>query len=518
MKYNRFARLNSKKINEYLKESNPPYEMAKLFPYLTTRSVNMDNRHTISSFKTMIKKYKYCYGLYNNCIASLKTKDSLIYDTHFQIDNKVYVFTNISPYEIDMIDCYLIYDRDAVIASISNEDNIETQGIVSKVLYDLNKRKISKSVLQNLASFCKAIDFIPNNYTDILKPMNTDKNPITKSLFEEFRWRCLVNGYGIYKNEYDSINNTLICNYKDKVEDNYSILASINRYYHINAIIANMEKQKAQLEKLLEFQKYNLQLNKKKLIADIVNSKEFEASLIFTEDRHFNIRLLFDEKLTDMKQLLKIYAFLQESHSKDYKKLFNKYRQSFSKWKTQQILRKFKNEYNQLIIKRDALNSLEENVYQYLNSLQSIKKEYDKNLGDNGIANDGFGYMGDGFYDHHWEDDPDAVQEKRMEESWLRQAEEDAHNDYKDAYLNYEYECECEHDNYMDELDGIRFYKMQELFEDLNLDIDIDIQEMFEFTEYSFEFNSHHIDTWLEADYDKCIQEIRKKYISKKEI
>lgn len=395
MDFKRFGRYNSKKLDTFLDEHNPLYSMGRIFPISSTRKTSMDNRHTIASFKTMCKTYRYCYRLHEeSCIAQKKSKGIEGYEDCYEIENDLYVFTNIAYNDIDIIDCELVYYRDEII-------RIEESYEIESVLEDMRLRKISKTQLDDLKKLLRGIQFLPLKFEDI--PIEF-KSTISKSLFDEFRWRILLFDTEIYNSNKEDIESTQIK--RVKIEQGYSILNDIQRYYPLDSLLSDIEKYKGYFEEFNTYANQKMKYSSKELAARLREDPKLEELFKYVNE-YGTLKPIFEEKLNDYKKILKNYNFLNDPYSKEYREFFNRYKKILSLWQTQQVMRKYKSEYTLVI---DTIQQLEKRLKEieaYSEILYDIDTTYQNDLGDNSIANDGFGYEGDGWYDDV--DDPDEL-------------------------------------------------------------------------------------------------------------
>ena len=393
MKYERFGRLNTVELNKYLDESKPPYDMSKIFPRSTTHKLYTHSRYAISSFKTMIKNYKYCYRRYNDCIAEIRRtgKNGVYYqvDEDENINKYIYVFTNLSPYEIDTIDCKLIYDRDAKIRIRESDKLDDDMDIVNNALFEMNERKIPQVEKDNLKLMVQSIQILPINYKDIPPEFSSI---VSKPVFEEFKWRCLLFGTDIYKNNNneDEIVDDIEIK-KIKIENKYSILSHIQKYYPIDILFSDIKKHKDKFSKLNEYKYFNLKANIIKLSVNLREKEDLEY-WINQFNEYNSLEYLYEEKFENLENILKTYNFLFNPYTKQYRDFFAKYNKLLSKWQTQQVFRKYKSECK---LVENWIDELKDQIYEikkYVNLFQEIDKNYQENLGDNGLANNGFGY------------------------------------------------------------------------------------------------------------------------------
>jgi len=371
MNYKRFGRLNTKKLNEYLEEFKKDkyiqlLDMARLFPRLATRKVTEDNRFIINSFNTLIKKYKYCYKLYSNCIAEIQIKGQSGYFECSKIDNNVYVFTNLQ--DIDDSDCELIFNRDEkiLIKQMKNDDfrNID---IVGDILNQMKKRRIKKKEIEALEDLLNYVKFLPIKYEDISENM---KKNLSNSVFVEFRWRILLYNTEIYQKD-ESFDNIKIK--KVKVEDGYTILNHINRYSFFDELVNDMEEFQYQFLKFNEYEYFNHSISINKLATDIRENRQLEYwfNVLNNED---SLNSILQDKIDNYEHFLEVYSFLQDYHSKQYRHLFDKHNKYLTQWQTQQIFRKYKKEYEVAIINLEQLYLEFDNLKIYEDKLNKVNR------------------------------------------------------------------------------------------------------------------------------------------------
>lgn len=320
MDYNRFGRLNTKKLEEIKKDlEKPPYDMSKIFPYSVTREVDKVNRYTLSSFNNLAKDYRYCYQLEKVCFAEIKRKGLSEYQECREIKSNLYVFTNEG--DIDLYDCTLIYDTEYIYSIIYDKE------IFDNVFSDMKKRRVSFNQLELIRNHLEKSKFllpvIPN---------------VSQSILNEFLWRCRLLNTKIYKtdNEYEEEKEYK----KSKIEEGYSILN--------------------------QFESKNL-----------LPYKELSLNETYSYLNKNHISLLFVQHLIEtINKKFFIWSFLFNPYSSEYRKLFNKYRKILSLWQTQQVLKKYKNEYK-------TLESILEKLYFFYDVLQD--EEFISNVWDESL-------------------------------------------------------------------------------------------------------------------------------------
>lgn len=396
MDYERFGRLNSKKNKELKDMYKPPYDMAIFFPYLTTRKKSMDQRHTISSFKKMIEKYRYCYSLFDNCIASIK-RNGNDYETEcIEINNKVYVFTNNG--DFDEIDCELLFDK---IAPIPIPDDDGALGYrATSVLSDMKKRKLSVSQYELLKKYILKIKLVSleSVYTPFYKSEEEALNEFMElkdSVFNEFVWRLALYDKGIYK-ESEPIDSA-IKKKRARVEDNHTLFYAYDRYGVLN-YIQSLKYIHSFTKKIAHVMQYNHIVTANKLFYEFLQ-EHYNTVLLdeFTGDKLLEDAMeIYEDKIPYLRSLKENYAFLKNPYSEEYRHFFGKRKKLYSLFSTQQIMRKQKSEYASI---DEMLNRLEKEYDKIKNSLKVIKRtinNYRKDLGSNQLPNRGCGFPGDG--------------------------------------------------------------------------------------------------------------------------
>ena len=244
-RWQRFGRLNQKKIDEYLHNNDPLHEIAYLFPYLPTRSSDMSNTQAIRTFKTMSKKYKYCYKLNSDVYAIINQfygrskgsdhKNIFKFEEVAQIDNRVYVFTNISLNDLEDSDFEVVYINDSIYLRLHTtlkddflgiefeELLIENRLKVKAVLQDMKDNKTSTKELAELEKLSNVVSVIPTRFEEI--PEEIGIGDLKESTFYNFRMRFLLIEHDFYNTSYDMYGKKNINKRKkEKVEDNYSII------------------------------------------------------------------------------------------------------------------------------------------------------------------------------------------------------------------------------------------------------------------------------------------------------
>lgn len=396
-KWQRFGRLNQKKIDEYLHNNKPLYEIAYLFPYLPTRSIDMSNAQAIRTFKTMCKKYKYCYKLNSDVYAIINQfygrskgsehKNVFQFEEVVQIDNRVYVFTNISRNDLDDVDFEVVYINDSIYLRFHETLEDDFLGIdfeefliknrlkVKAVLQDMKDNKTSAKELADLERLSNIVTAIPAKFDEI--PKEIGMKHLKESTFYNFRMRFLLVDHDFYNTSYDIYGKqNLNKRKKEKVEDNYSIITK--------TAIDNSKMKQRLVELVSLVNRYGPDSQAAKENAAFLHKDFFGYGLIdFLENESMYYLEIIDN-----------YAFLEKPYSKEYKHLFRKHKKILSsKFKTQQVFRKYKREY------KEIENTWEEHV-KFLNWIYGYKikdlvnKIYQSDIGSNGLPNDGWGYDG----------------------------------------------------------------------------------------------------------------------------
>ncbi|WP_415407294.1 hypothetical protein ACLHDG_01840 [Sulfurovum sp. CS9] len=425
MNYERFGRLNSKKIEELKNDSKLDdlklYAMGKFFPYLPTRKKDMDQRHTVSSFKNMIQKYRYCYSLRSNCVALIKKKGLLPEEEEcIEIENKVYVFTNIPYGNFDEIDCELLFDKKMSIP-IKDEDSVLGYEATS-VLSDMKKRKLSSIQDKLLRKYLVWIHFVSleSKYISINKldevACDEDRD-VDNSVFNEFVWRLALFGKGIYKEGETKESN--IKGKRSRVQDAHSLFHEYDRYGSLN-YIQSFDYIHSFVKKLDDVMQYNHIATANKFFYEFLE-EHYNTYLLdeFTGDKLLADSLsIYEDKIAYLHRVKENFAFLKNPYSKEYRSFFGKRKKLYLNqlFKAQQIMRKLKSEYHSI---DDMVNSLQEEYDKTVNSmniLPEVIKNYKEDLGDNQLPNQGYGYLGDGLHDD--EDENSPVYQIRHERSW----------------------------------------------------------------------------------------------------
>jgi len=394
-KWQRFGRLNQKKIDEYLQNNKPLYEIAYLFPYLPTRSIKMSNTQAIRTFKTMSKKYKYCYKLNSDVYAIINQfygrskgsdhKNVFKFEEVAQIDSRVYVFTNISLNDLEDCDFEVVYINDNIYLRFHTtlEDDflgiefeellIENRLKVKAVLQDMKDNKISAKELAGLEKLSKVVSVIPAKFDEIPKEIEIEY--LKESTFYNFRIRFLLIEHNFYNTSYDMYGKQdFHKRKKEKAEDNYSI---------ITKTAIDNSKMKQRLSELLRLvNRYGLDSQAAKENATFLHKDFLGCDLIEFLENESEYYL----------QILDNYAFLEKPYSKKYKHFFRKHRHILSsKFKTQQVFRKYKREYKEIENKWDEHREF---IYWIIgNKIEDlVDKIYQSDIGANGLPNDGLHY------------------------------------------------------------------------------------------------------------------------------
>jgi len=386
MDYKRFGRLNSKKIEELKNDSNL-YDMGKFFPYLPTRSKSMDQRHTISSFKTMIKNYRYAYSLYPDCKASIKRPGQEYEMECIEIDNNVYVFTDISPYDFDE-DAHdyfaLLYDRDELIP-IHNDENSKFNEMTNSILQNMEDRKLSPTQHELLREYLSQINFIS------LKSEYIKTNEMDEAVFNEFVWRMVLYGNGIYK-ESEIKKEADIKKKRSRVEDGHSLFQNYNRY-------GSLEYLHSFASKLDDAMQYKLRVTANKLLYEFIEENDNTFLLDeFTGNQLLSDALsIYEHNIASLLSLKENYVFLLNPYSKDYRQFFAKRKKLYSLFKSQQIMRKLRSEYHSINDRVNSLRKERDKTETSMNVIQEVIRNYKEDSGDNQLPNHGCGFLGDGW-------------------------------------------------------------------------------------------------------------------------
>ena len=482
-KWQRFGRLNQKKIDEYLQNTNPLYEISYLFPYLPTRSTDMSNTQAIRTFKTMCDKYKFCYKLNNDVYAKIRQfygrakgaehKNVFEFEDVVQIDNKIYVFTNINYRDLDDSDFEVQYINDSIYLRFhpTLEDDflgiefeellIENRLKIKAVLQDMKDNKTSARELVDLERICNAMSAIPVRFEEIPKEIGIKK--LKESTFYNFRMRFLLIEHDFYNTSYDMYNKQdLNKKTKKKVEDNYSIIKK--------AAVDN-SKIKHRLRELLHL-----------VDAFGINSIAAKENAAFLHESFLgNGFFEFLRKESDYYfNILDNYSFLEKPYSKKYKDLFHKHKKPLgSKFKTQQVFRKYKREYKDIDNKCDK--HLDFNLWIMENEIENlVDKIYQSDLGDNGLPNDGLHYDG---IDQTEYDEDDILSILKGEKKWKAKQE---------RMQMAEEQAEAKHGNNYDPDKEARELEQMEAFEIQRLVNENKPLELFKFNEEKY-FEYHEL-------------------------
>ena len=446
MNYERFGRLNSKKIEE-LKNDAKPYDMGKFFPYLPTRKKDMDQRHTISSFKNMIQKYRYCYSLYGNCVALIKKKGLLPekeFEECIEIKNQVYVFTNIPYGDFDDDDCKLLFDKKMPIPIKDEESDLGYR--TTSVLSDMKNRKLSSTQVKLLKKYLLRTHFISleSVYIAIHKldeVVSDEDRELDDSVFNEFIWRLALFDEGIYKE--GAIKDSDIKGKRSRVQDAHSLFHEYDRYGSLN-YIQSFDYIHSFTKKLDYVMQYNHIATANKLFYDfLVGHYQTFSWDEFTGDTLLSDALsIYEDKLAYLHRVKENYAFLKNPYSKEYRSFFGKRKKLYLNqlFKVQQIMRKLKSEYHSIDEKINLLIKEHDKCINSLHAIHEAKENYKKDLGDNQLPNKGYGYLGDGVYDDEDADSP--IYQMRFERSWTIDEE-------KLEREGIEYQREEDHDEFL---------------------------------------------------------------------
>ena len=200
--YKRFGRLNSTKVASI--KNNGYDSIDYYFPYLTCKNyLNLSQRNTIKVFKRMSKKYRYCYKLNSSNIASIIKKGDKHPTLEPNIDNMVYVFTDMYFYDAE-----LIYDYNI---QIGISKHFEDEDFYNELIYQiLESMKLRKVNIAQLSQIISSFRVLP-------KELNGNHN------YNEFYWRLLLIDTDIYELKFR--NDTVDTNNKFKKSDlNITIL------------------------------------------------------------------------------------------------------------------------------------------------------------------------------------------------------------------------------------------------------------------------------------------------------
>lgn len=474
MDFKRFGRLNTKKLTKIMNKG-PLYEMAHCFPYLPTRSQKMKKRNKIECFKRMCQNYRYCYYLKSECIAKISVhsfeRDKI--EECREIDNNVYVFCDIPPidflngdedYEFD-----LLFDvKDRILITTTNGSGFNEDTIL--VLKEMRLRNADPIQLKILEEYLSTIDLI-----SVESEYPADCETLDVAIFNEFKWRMILFGKFIYemsdkelakeKNEkYEYIE---IKRKRSRVEDRYSLLRGIN----INAIKYATKF----YEDLKEIVSHSHSKSASKYLYDYL--EERYAAEIY--DKGFNVKAeeifkdVFEISMNEKEHLQRVkdnYKFLLNPYSKDYRAFFKEKRKRLSLFKTQQVMRKLKNEYKSVDSRLNEIDS-----YQYVfEIIDKAIKDYTQDLGDNQLPNEGYGYEGDGWFDNEPEDS--VVNDIRTETQWELEQEKNQRDELK-------FEKQIERDEIIDRImrdNSIDWEEKDEIIESLYSEWELEDKAEFE--------------------------------------
>ena len=521
-KLKRFNKLDSVKLNKYLNENKPLYDIAYLFPYMTTRPIERDIEITITldkskltkeeiekekkvarlkeieknkvitlrSFKGICKRNKYCYKIQSDTFAIVRqflgtTKGSehvniFDYVERRDIDNRVYAFGDIDPYDMDSFNFEVIYSYEDIYLKFNDKLNdnflgeeykeilISNRAKVNAVIEDLKKRRMLLAKIDELILIVKTLSVLPIKFKDIPEELRIEK--LNENDYVDFRMRILLAEQDFYKTSYKIDNDCDIRDEEDRPEKRTKIESSFT-IIHKPLIDTTHIKYRIQ-----EFIKFHNHYGDESVVA-----RENASFLIEDFLGKPFIEFLRQESDYYLK-VLDNYSFLLLPYSEQYKSLFKKYRLSHSKWQTQQIFRKFKSQYKQIQEKWEEHKKLLE-LISYEDIEQKLIDINSLDLGDNGTSNKGFGYHGDGT------DTNDIMEELRDEKDWeIRQEKEELqilqnenYQDEEDYYIQeYEQTDEIEEndeDYYDDEMDT--YYETLRKEQSINTEIPLEENDMF---------------------------------------
>ena len=319
-----------------------------------------------------------------------------------EIDNKVYVFTDISSFDFDFIDdCDLMYDVEALIPVYDKKSKLDY--ITDSVLQDMKNRKLSLTQYELLKGYLSKIDFVSLNrsHTVINKlddAVFDEYRKLKDAVFNEFVWRLALYGKGIYtEGETKEVNDK---RKRSRVQDSHSLLREYDRHGSLDYIHFFAEK----LDDALY---YNQTATANKLFYEFLekNDNTFFLDEFRGEQLLSDAISIYEDKIEYLLSLRTNYTFFKNPYSKEYRLYFGKRKKLYSLFNTQQIMRKLKNEYHSI---DDMVNSLRKEYNKTVTSMNTIQeaiKNYKKDLGDNQLPNQGFGFSGDGWDGGSDEDD-----------------------------------------------------------------------------------------------------------------
>jgi hypothetical protein len=288
------------------------------------------------------------------------------------------------------------------------------------------------------------------------------KSSITRTIFEEFRLRCLLYHTDIYKinnNTLDEIEFTKQQSNKNFTIKDFSLLKNIDKYYSTSELIKDIVKD---IEVLEEYGYYGFDSLK-----DYQSFKEYSKIQKIKNKINESHQLLdiYKDRLLMLKDIYYSYTFINEPYSKEYKTKFKQYRQILSKWKTQEVFKKYRKEHIDIENKIEELNNA---IIKYDKPFKTINKflnQYENSLHENGLANNGFGYLEqyddeDNNYINPQTDELDISAQYRLEEKVQIELDTIANNDekYKSQLKN-----KIEYEKYMQDTIEYRFNRYNKL-------------------------------------------------------
>jgi len=196
--YKRFGRLNSAKVASI---KNNGYDgIDYYFPYLTCKNyLNLSQRNTIKVFKRMVKKYRYCYKLNSSNIAYIIKKGDKDPTIEPNIDNMVYVFTDMYFYDAE-----LIYDYNIEIGISKHFENGNYyNNLIHEILESMELRKVNTVQLSQIIS----------SFNVLPKELKGNHN------YNEFYWRLLLIDTDIYEVKFKSHSTEINTSFKKKSLD-----------------------------------------------------------------------------------------------------------------------------------------------------------------------------------------------------------------------------------------------------------------------------------------------------------
>ncbi|MEA3352513.1 MAG: hypothetical protein U9Q33_01660, partial [Campylobacterota bacterium] len=415
-----------------------------------------------------------------------------------EIENDVYVFTDISYFKLVNDKSYkLIYEMDTLIrvhkAYLIDSD----MNIFSKVLNDLQKRKVSKSNIAKLENMLDSLNFLPRRYDELVELLEQRDLDIPKPLFDEFRWRCLLYDSDVYQTNTKPKDIETLKKRRVKIADEYSILKNTFRYYPFEVLMEDLSNFQKDFNEFREYEQFGL---KRLLARKAVELRENEQL-----DYYFN-RLSeygtfadsYKHKAIVFKRIVEKYEFLNDPYSKQYRETFQKYRKILSRGQAFRVFKKFKDEYKIAKEIIDKLVYTYKQLLKYEQLLKDIEFEYQKDIGFNSLQNDGFGIVGDG-WDFSVGDGEviDVSEEKRIDEKLEKEQEEqclkDKEREIEEAQDNAYYESQ--------KLDNL-IHQVQMEIKDLKKYDDPILDFIYEDYDNITEDNVYKIADMLSVDYD----------------